>query len=45
MLEMGCVCLPLVNPSISRKVGITYRRRYQLSVAATAMKDMLVEYS
>lgn len=45
MKEMGCVCIPLSNPTISRKVGIIYRRRYQLSVAANAMMETVIKYS
>lgn len=45
MTEMGCICLALLNPVVIRKVGIIYRRRYQLSVAATAMKEMVINHN
>lgn len=38
MKEMGATCKPLVEPVVSKKVGLIYRRRYPLSAAATAMK-------
>jgi len=44
MMEMGCTCIPLINPTVSRKVGIIFRRRYQLSLAATAMKETIIKY-
>ncbi|WP_216825125.1 LysR family transcriptional regulator [Agarilytica rhodophyticola] len=43
MQEMGAVCLPLQKPAISRQVGILTRRRYSLSIAAGALKDVIME--
>ena len=44
MTDLGVICKPLNKPVISRKVGIIYRHRYQLSVAATALKKFIQEY-
>lgn len=41
MEEMGAICRPLINPSVSRRVGIVTRRRYPLSTAAEAMVEIL----
>ena len=41
MLEMGAECRPVIAPVISRNVGVIYRRRYPLSVAAQAMLEVL----
>lgn len=41
MEAMNTVCRPLVNPLVARRVGIIERRRYQLSVAARAMKTSI----
>ncbi|MEH6627201.1 MAG: LysR family transcriptional regulator [Motiliproteus sp.] len=43
MEELGAQCRPLAQPHIARKVGIISRRRYPLSVAAEALKKVLVE--
>ncbi len=42
MEELGAHCRPLEAPGISRSVGILSRRRYPLSVAAAAMRDILI---
>lgn len=41
MEEMGAEVRPLASPAVTRKVGIITRRRYPLSVAASAMHDIL----
>ncbi len=44
MEEMGAVCRPLVEPSISsRRVGLLTRQRYPLSAATEAMVVLLKE--
>ncbi len=44
MTEMGAVCRPLLKPLISRRLGIVHRRRYELSVAASAMRDFIINH-
>ena len=41
MQQLGCTCLPLVEPAISSTVGVLYRRRTALSSAAGAMLETL----
>lgn len=41
MCEMGAECRPIVEPTITRKIGVIYRKRYPLSVAAKAMVDVM----
>lgn len=41
MEEIGAVCRPLVEPVISKDVGIVTRSRFPLSAAAQAMIEML----
>lgn len=43
MMEQGASCARLVDPVISRQVGILTRRRHGLSVAAEELKQMLIE--
>lgn len=43
MEEQGAHCRTLVDPCVSRRVGIVTRRRYPLSVAAQALREELVE--
>lgn len=43
MMELGASCARLVDPVISRQVGILTRRRHGLSVAAEELKQMLIE--
>lgn len=43
MEEVGAVCRPLVEPVVSRTVGVFTRKRYSLSAAATEMLNVLVE--
>lgn len=43
MEEVGARCVELVEPVISRRVGILTRRRYGLSVAAGRMFEVLSE--
>ena len=45
MREMGAECRALVGPVITRKVGVLTRRRYPLSVAATAMTEIIADWS
>ncbi len=42
MQEMGAVCLPIENPSVMRQVGIITRRRYPLSIAASALEGVML---
>lgn len=42
MEEVGAVCVPLVEPGISRRVGIFTRRRHRLSAAAAGMMDVML---
>ncbi len=44
MQEMGAVCRPLVNPSLTRQVGLIHRRRYALSATASAMRDIMIQH-
>ena len=43
MEEMGAVCLPVTDPVITGQVGILVREGHELSVAAQAMVDVLVD--
>ena len=43
MADIGAFCLPLVKPSITQSVGIIHRNRYQLSVAASEMKQVITD--
>ncbi|MGB0467925.1 MAG: LysR family transcriptional regulator [Pontibacterium sp.] len=43
--QLGGQWRPLKAPAITRKVGILTRKRYPLSTAASAMLDVLTEYS
>ena len=43
MLEVGACCVPLVEPRITQSVGVIHRSRYQLSVAANEMREMIIE--
>lgn len=43
MQQLGCVCLPLVEPAISCTVGVLYRRHSALSSAAGAMLETLCD--
>ncbi|MBY4678128.1 LysR family transcriptional regulator [Marinobacterium sp. CAU 1594] len=45
MREMGAHCRTLVEPEISRQVGVITRRRYPLSMAAQAMVQVLRDMS
>jgi LysR family carnitine catabolism transcriptional activator len=42
MLELGAVCRPLVDPVISRKVGVITRKRAALSAAAQGVVNELM---
>jgi len=43
MQQLGCACLPLVEPAICCTVGVLYRRRTALSSAAGAMLQTLCD--
>lgn len=42
-IEQGAVCRPIIQPEIRRRVGVICQPRSQLSVAAAAMLDVLIE--
>jgi len=44
MKQMGLLYRPLINPMIKKNVGIIYRRRYELSVAAQTMKTNIINH-
>ncbi|MFV0276363.1 MAG: LysR substrate-binding domain-containing protein [Parahaliea sp.] len=44
MREQGVQCLPLVEPAISRRVGIFTRRRHPLSGPAQVLHRLLCEH-
>ncbi|MGQ7248441.1 LysR family transcriptional regulator [Halomonas sp. V046] len=44
MQETGAVCLPLTDPVIERNVGVITWTPHELSVAARALVDVLVEH-
>ncbi|NQZ33276.1 MAG: LysR family transcriptional regulator [Oceanospirillaceae bacterium] len=41
MKELGAICIPIINPIISRKVGIITRKRSALSAAAQGIVNEL----
>ncbi len=43
MEEVGAVCRPLVEPTVSRNVGVFTRRRHSISAVASEMLKVLVE--
>ncbi|HEY5717444.1 MAG TPA: LysR substrate-binding domain-containing protein [Motiliproteus sp.] len=42
MQELGAHCRPLINPSVTRRVGVLTRQRYPLSVAGEALRQELL---
>lgn len=42
-IEQGAVCRPVIQPEIHRRVGVICQPRSNLSIAAAAMLDVLVE--
>lgn len=42
-IEQGAVCRPIIQPEIRRRVGVICQPRSQLSIAAAAMLDVLIE--
>ncbi|MFD2642511.1 LysR family transcriptional regulator [Pseudomonas japonica] len=44
MRELGAQCVPLVEPSIERRIGVTLLAGHKLSAAAQAVLDVLVEH-
>ena len=45
MHELGARCLPLTNPIIEKPIGIITKAEHELSVAAQAIADTLIEFS
>lgn len=43
MQELGARCVPLVEPSIERRIGVTMLADHKLSAAAQALLDVLLE--
>lgn len=43
MYEQGCYCVELIEPTVSRKIGIIYSKNYQLSQASKEMIKILKE--
>ncbi|GAB7527871.1 LysR family transcriptional regulator [Pseudomonas sp. 3A(2025)] len=43
MQELGARCIPLVGPRIERRIGLMTLGEQQLSVAAQALRDVLIE--
>lgn len=41
LVAQGVICKPLVSPTVSRRVGIIYKRRYPLSSTAQAFSEIL----
>ena len=41
LIAQGAVCKTLTSPTVSRRVGIIYRRRYPLSSTAQAFNELL----
>ncbi|MCP3750490.1 LysR family transcriptional regulator [Pseudomonas sp. SBB6] len=44
MQELGARCVPLVEPSIERRIGVTMLADHKLSAAAQALLDVLLEH-
>ncbi|MGF6594618.1 LysR family transcriptional regulator [Pseudomonas sp. 2835] len=44
MQELGARCVPLVEPSIERRIGVTLLADHKLSAAAQALLDVLLEH-
>ena len=42
-IEQGAICRPVVEPEIHRRVGVICQPRSNLSIAAAAMLDVLIE--
>jgi LysR family carnitine catabolism transcriptional activator len=43
MQELGAVCVPLVEPRIERRIGLTMLADHKLSAAAQALREVLIE--
>ncbi len=41
--EQGAICRPITSPEITRRVGVICKPRSNLSIAAAAMLDVLIE--
>jgi LysR family carnitine catabolism transcriptional activator len=44
MKEMGAISIPLIEPTVTKDVGLIYRRRYALSSAAEEMKNCMLDH-
>lgn len=45
MQELGAVCVPLTQPRIERRIGLTMLADHKLSAAAQALRDVLIEFA
>ncbi|MEG5267180.1 LysR family transcriptional regulator [Pseudomonas sp. JDS28PS106] len=45
MQELGAVCVPLAEPRIERRIGLTMLADHKLSAAAQALRDVLIEFA
>lgn len=45
MQELGAVCVPLAEPRIERRIGLTMLTDHKLSAAAQALRDVLIEFA
>lgn len=45
MEELGAVCVPLVEPRIERRIGLTMLADHKLSAAAQALREVLIEFA
>jgi LysR family carnitine catabolism transcriptional activator len=45
MQELGAACVPLVEPRIERRIGLTMLADHKLSAAAQALREVLIEFA
>ena len=45
MQELGAVCVPLAEPRIERRIGLTMLADHKLSAAAQALRDVLIQFA
>jgi LysR family carnitine catabolism transcriptional activator len=45
MQELGAVCVPLTEPRIERRIGLTMLADHKLSAAAQTLRDVLIEFA
>lgn len=45
MQELGAVCVPLTQPRIERRIGLTMLADHKLSAAAQALREVLIEFA